>query len=79
MIDLNLHGTSQKEKTFFRQDNRINRISKINLLKDPVNPVILSKGFNVSYVYPSFYCFRQKREKKVFISYCRKKDIMIFH
>jgi hypothetical protein len=42
MIDLNLHGTSQKEKTFFRQDNRINRISKINLLKDPVNPVILS-------------------------------------
>jgi hypothetical protein len=29
MIDLNLHGASQKakkEKTFFRQDNRIDRI-----------------------------------------------------
>jgi len=25
-IDLNLHGASQKEKTFFRQDNRIDRI-----------------------------------------------------
>jgi len=28
MIDLNPHGASQKEKTFFRQDNRIDRIFK---------------------------------------------------
>jgi hypothetical protein len=26
MVDLNLHGASQKGKTFFRQDNRIDRI-----------------------------------------------------
>jgi hypothetical protein len=32
MIDLNLHGALQeekKEKTFFRQDNRIDRIDRI--------------------------------------------------
>ncbi len=45
-------------------------ISKINLLKDPVNPVILSKGFYVFVFTLPFRCFRQARGNK---------DIMIYH
>jgi hypothetical protein len=65
MIDLNLHGASQKEKKHF-----LDRITGLTgFFKRLIFDIlfiqsILSKGFYVSYVYPSFCCFRQEREKR---------------
>jgi hypothetical protein len=66
MIDLNLHGASQKEKTFFDRITGLTGSFKRLIFDILFIQLILSKGFYVSYVYPFFRCFRQEREKTFF-------------
>jgi len=55
-----LHKKQKKKKHFLDRITGLTGSFKRLIFYILFIQYILSKGFNVSYVYPSFYCFRQE-------------------
>jgi len=72
-----LHKKQKKKKHFLDRITGLTGSFKRLIFYILFIQYILSKGFNVSYVYPSFCCFRQER-KKVYHDFPLNQDCLTF-